>query len=86
MRRILVVLTMALVMAAMMVVMAAPALAQGKGPEPNAHNCGGTSSFETRELLGGGKQFGDLVSDVAQLQLADNVTRANCENNSGQNP
>ena len=86
MRRILVVLTMALVMAAMMVVMAAPALAQGKGPKPNAHNCGGTSSFETRELFGSGQAFGDLVSDVAQEQQADNVTQANCENNSGQNP
>ena len=86
MRRILVVLTMALVMAAMMVVMAAPALAQGKGPEPNPHNCGGTSSFETREFLGSGQAFGDLVSDVAQDQQVDNVTQANCNNNSGQNP
>ncbi len=86
MKRILVVLTMALVMAAMIVVMAAPALAQGKGPEPNAHNCGGTSSFESRELLGSGQAFGDLVSDVAQQRQADNATQANCNNDSGQNP
>ena len=85
MRRIIALVTVALVMA-MMLALSGAALAQGKGPEPNAHNCGGTSSFQTRELLGSGRAFGGVVSDVAQEQQADNVTGANCENNSGQNP
>ncbi len=83
MRRIFVIVV---VMLASLVVPVGAALAQGKGPEPNAHNCGGTSSVETREILGGGKQFGDLVSDVAQEQQVDNLTQANCNQNSGQNP
>ena len=86
MRRIMLVVTVALVMA-LMLALSGAALAQGKGPEPNAHNCGGAASFQTRELLGSGRAFGGLVSDVAQLQLADNVTQANCNLNSGrQNP
>ena len=83
MRRIFVIVV---VMLACLVVPVGAALAQGKGPESNAHNCGGTSSVETREQLGGGKQFGDLVSDVAQEQQVDNNTQANCNQNSGQNP
>ena len=86
MRRILVVLTMAVVMAAIMVVMAAPALAQGEGPKPNPHNCGGTSSVETREQLGGGREFGEVVSDEAHDQNIDNLTHANCDRTPRQNP
>jgi hypothetical protein len=82
-RRIFVILV---VMLASLVVPVGVALAQGTGPEPNAHNCGGTSSVGAMELLGGGRQFGDFVSDVAQLQLLDNFTQANCNQNSGQNP
>ncbi len=86
MRRILVVLTMALVMAAIMVVIWWPRhWRRVRAPSPT-HNCGGTSSFGTRELLGSGQAFGDLVSDFAQVQQADNLTQANCNQNSGQNP
>ena len=74
------------VMLASRVVPVGVALAQGTGPEPNAHNCGGTSSVGTMEQVGGGQEFGDLVSDVAQEQQVDNVTQANCNNDSGQNP
>jgi hypothetical protein len=83
MRRIFVIVVVMLVI---LVVPVGVALAQGKGPEPNAHNCGGTSSVGTMELLGGGREFGDLASDVAQVQLVDNFTHANCDENSGQNP
>ena len=83
MRRLVMLLT---TMALALLMTAGVALAQGKGPEPNAHNCGGTSSVGTMEQVGGGQEFGDLVSDVAQGQQADNVTQANCNQNSGQNP
>jgi hypothetical protein len=83
MRRIFVIVVVMLVI---LVVPVGVALAQGKGPEPNAHNCGGTSSVGTMEQVGGGQEFGDLVSDVAQEQQVDNVTQANCNQNSGQNP
>ena len=83
MRRIFVIVVVMLVS---LVVPVGVALAQGKGPEPNAHNCGGTSSVGTMEQVGGGQEFGDLVSDVAQEQQVDNVTQANCNQNSGQNP
>ena len=83
MRRLVMLLT---TMALALLMTAGVALAQGKGPEPNAHNCGGTSSVETMEQVGGGREFGDLVSDVAQEQQVDNLTQANCNQNSGQNP
>ena len=83
MRRIFVIVV---VMLACLVVPVGAALAQGKGPESNAHNCGGTSSVGTMELLGGGREYGALVSDVAQVQLVDNFTQANCNQKSGQNP
>jgi hypothetical protein len=83
MRRIFVIVV---VMLASLVVPVGVALAQGTGPEPNAHNCGGTTSVGAKQLLGGGRELGDLVSDVAQVQLVDNFTQANCNQNSGQNP
>jgi hypothetical protein len=60
--------------------------AEGEGPAPNPHNCGGTSSFGTIEELGGGQEFGGVVSDVAQEGSADNVTHANCDEPPRQNP
>jgi hypothetical protein len=60
--------------------------AEGEGPAPNPHNCGGTSSFGTIEALGGGREFGGVVSDEAQKRNADNVTQANCNQTPRQNP
>ena len=79
------VVTVALVMA-LMLALSGAALAQGKGPERNDHNCGGVSSFKSRELLGSGRAFGGAASEGAQQQRGDNVTQANCDDNSGQNP
>jgi hypothetical protein len=78
MRRVLTVMAVALVMAAMMLSMSGLALA--KGPTPNAHNCGGTSSRETIDALGG-RGFGQLVSATARESGGvSDYTNANCGN------
>jgi hypothetical protein len=73
------------VMLASLVLPVGAALAQGEGPEPNDHNCGGTTSVGTIELVGG-EEFGDVVSAEAQEQNADNLTHANCDRTPRQNP
>ena len=85
MRRILLVLAVALLS---LVVPATTALAQGKGPPLNEHNCGGVSSFVTIENQEeGGRGFGELVStEYAQEQTIDNNTQANCGDPARQNP
>ena len=75
-----------IVMLTSLVVPVGAALAQGEGPEPNTHNCGGTSSFGTIEQLGGGREFGGVVSDEAHDQNIDNLTHANCDRTPRQNP
>ena len=78
MRRLLLVVTVALVMAAMLLSMSGVALAQG--PTPNAHNCGGTSSRTTIDALGG-RGTGQLVSATARESGGvSDFTNANCGN------
>jgi hypothetical protein len=83
MKRIIVIVV---VMLASLVLPVGAALAQGEGPDPNAHNCGGTSSVGTIEALGSGQEFGQVVSGEAREQNADNVTQANCNETPRQNP
>ncbi len=79
-----IVLTVALVMAAMMAVsQAAWAQDTPVGPTSNEHNaehiCGGTTSFNTIESLGGAG-LGTLVSGLASLgEDIPSETHANCD-------
>jgi len=79
MKRIIMILTVALVMAAMMLSLSGAALAQG--PPANEHNCGGTSSVESIALEGSGQAFGQDVSGLAdEYGGVSDFTLANCDN------
>ena len=67
------------VAAALTAATAGQALAQG-----GDHNCAGATSSSLAQTLGG--DFGDSVSDFAQLQFGDNFGLANCSNANGKNP
>ena len=84
MRRILLVLSVAALMAAMMAVGAGPILAAPAGPKPNNHNCGGTSSFESTLGPGGGRLVGKVVSGIAPSGDIPLFTHANCDTPPGE--
>jgi hypothetical protein len=79
MKRVIMILTVALVMAAMMFSLSGAALAQG--PTQNEHNCGGTSSVESIANEGSGQAFGQAVSGLAhEFGGVSDFTLANCGN------
>jgi len=83
MKRIIMILTVALVMAAMMLSLSGAALAQvpPQGPPANEHNCGGTSSVESITLEGSGQAFGQAISFLAgEYGGVSDFTLANCDN------
>jgi len=78
MRRTILLVTVAAVMAAMMALSGVAWAAEG--PTPNGHNCGGTSSFEGTHGPGGGEDFGTAVGDYASSGGSiPPLTVGNCE-------
>ncbi len=83
MRRTIMLLTVAVMMAVMMVASSMPLFAQGRGegPTPNGHNCGGTSSFDSINdpEYDGGKDYGEFVGDYASSgEDVTSLLPANC--------